>query len=182
MKRFLVYTSILVIFLAGSYSLVLSYQTEASVQDAKAADSSMQYEEERQRVTRETVTVHFEGDDSVSYELKLPKVYNVEKANDSGTRVVIKEKNKTLATIFFSFEGARGFSPGDYYNEYLSSASIASSTEDAVLPDMPGLFLIGKQKEYRIIPIKEGGWLLVVDYDKSIREKVGKLLDSLQIN
>jgi hypothetical protein len=125
----------------------------------------------------------FEGTSTAKVTFDYDAAYTVEQGTGNRSRYfVVKNASGTLATIYASYEGGRGYSAADYLAETISKAvPTVSAPTTAVYGDASWMTAGTAMTEWHIAPQKNGEWLLVVESKKSNNKEVGEILKTLTI-
>ena len=133
----------------------------------------------------------FEGTSTAKVTFDYDAAYTVEQGTGNRSRYfVVKNASGTLATIYASYEGGRGYSAtaleivsaADYLAETISKAvPTVSAPTTAVYGDVSWMTAGTAMTEWHIAPQKNGEWLLVVESKKSNNKEVGEILKTLTI-
>lgn len=131
------------------------------------------------RLLEGEVTRVFEGDHTIFYSLDIPEMATSTIGMD-GALVKVIEGNVSYASMYFSYEGGRGYMPQDYIR-------------NVIVPRVPALIIMGTttigsytwtiaqsdQSEWHVGQVGDGSWLLVVESKRSLHERVIESLESL---
>lgn len=125
----------------------------------------------------------FEGTSTAKVTFDYDAAYTVEQGTGNRSRYfVVKNASGTLATIYASYEGGRGYSAADYLAETISKAvPTVSAPTTAVYGDASWMTAGTAMTEWHIAPQKNGEWLLVVESKKSNNKEAGEILKTLTI-
>jgi hypothetical protein len=135
---------------------------------------------ETETITGEVVRV-FEGENKVSYTLAIPKTATSSIGMD-GALVKIVDSGSPYVSMYFSFEGGRGYTARDYINNVIAPR-VSGLT-------MGGTTTIGlstwqvaqtAQSEWHVAQVGDGQWLLIVESKRALHDRAVETLDSLTV-
>lgn len=129
------------------------------------------------------VSANFEGTTTAKVTFDYNAAYSVEQGTGNKSRYfVVKNASNTLATIYVSYEGGRGYSAADYLAEVITKAvPTVSAPTTAVYGEASWMTAGTAMTEWHIAPEKNGEWLLVVESKKANNKEVGEILKTLTI-
>lgn len=130
----------------------------------------------------------FEGYDRLYYEFSYSEAdYSVKTSSDNRIITIEEKASKTLNTITISYEGGRGFTPEDYWNEVLKKncSDCQRVANPIVIKDAAGLITFSSaDKEWIIFnSVNNAGgpvWLFAAEINKPA-EKMNKILSSFTL-
>lgn len=126
-----------------------------------------------------TVTRVFEGDNVLEYGLDLPE--NATTSIDmDGALVKISEGDTSLAQVYFSFEGGRGYSPEDYItNKIVTKVAAVTPKENVTIGSHDWSVVESEWSVWHVARSSNGKWLIVVENKKADNDKAGALIESI---
>jgi hypothetical protein len=130
----------------------------------------------------------FEGYDRLYYEFSYPEAdFSVKTSGDNRIITIEEKASKAINTITVSYEGGRGFTPEDYWNEVLKKNCLDCQRVDnqIEIKDAVGLITFsGVDKEWVIFnSVNSAGgpiWLFAAEINKPT-EKINKILSSFTL-
>lgn len=129
------------------------------------------------------IVAMFEGTTTAKVTFDYDALYTVEQGTGNKSRYfVIKNATGTLATIYASYEGGRGYSAAEYLAEVIAKAiPTVSAPSTAMYGDANWMTASTVNTEWHLAPQKDGEWVLVVESKKADNAKVGEILKTLTI-
>lgn len=121
----------------------------------------------------------FEGENKIVYKMEIPESATSTLGMD-GALVKIVDKGVPYISMYFSYEGGRGYIATDYINTVIA-------------PHVPGVRIVGtstaglytwtvaesQASEWHVAQVGDGQWLLVVENKKTLHNEVREALDTL---
>lgn len=123
----------------------------------------------------------FEGDHILSYAFAIPEVSSTS-VDMEGALVRVIGAGGTEATVYFSYEGARGYAPLDYLSEVVAL--------HVPVIDLTGTTTVGGYEwttaetagsEWYLAQTEDKQWLIVIEARKSSHDDTQTLLSSLEV-
>jgi extradiol dioxygenase family protein len=125
------------------------------------------------------VVKNFEGEQVVEYMFSIPETATTTVEKD-GALVKVSEEGVLVNAMYFSYEGARGYSASDY-------------VANVIIPAVPSAKVVGttsfagydwdiaesELSVWRVAKVGNGSWLLVVENKKTEDEKSLSVIDTL---
>lgn len=125
------------------------------------------------------VVRHFEGENKIVYKMEIPETATSTLGMD-GALVKIIDSDAPYISMYFSYEGGRGYAAPDYINNVIASR-------------VPGVVIRGtttsglytwtvaesQMSEWHVAQVGDGQWLLVVENKKSLHDKALSALHTL---
>lgn len=121
----------------------------------------------------------FEGENKIIYKMAIPETATSTTGMD-GALVKITDEGSSFISMYFSYEGGRGYVAPDYIN-------------NVIAPRVPGVKIVGtstiglytwtvaesEMSEWHVAQVGDGQWLLVVENKKSLHDGAVESLDTL---
>ena len=128
-----------------------------------------------------TVTRFFEGENKIVYNFNIPKNATTSFEMD-GALVRITDSNVPYANIYFSYEGARGFTPNEYINEIIApSVPVITPTAESLIGSYQWQNAESSGSEWHIASVLNGQWLIVVENKKTLHDIMQETLTSMRV-
>lgn len=143
----------------------------------------MQEKESITKTTTQTlegeVKRFFQKDNIISYVLDIPEGATSTTTMD-GALVKVTTGQTPYVSMYFSYEGSRGYMPTQYI-------------KNVIAPRVPGVSVVGTTtvgsytwmvaqsagSEWHVAQVGDGQWLLVVENKRTLHDQVADTLDSL---
>ena len=186
-KNWKMYASLVLYAILG---LALGYAVAKGVlylvNRPKTGDSSMVTENQNMAGTKNftgNINSVFEGDNKAVVSFSYNDTLTVEQGVDAKSKYFyIKNATGTVATIYASFEGGRGYSENDYLLQVIKKAVPSVS---APAPQVHGsttwAYAATAGTEWNTAPFKTGSWVIVVENKKSNTSLVKTILDTMEV-
>ena len=167
---------ILVIILAGVGAFFLTRKT--STEEMKANNN--QDVSKMVEVSGATAQM-FEGQNLLSYKFYVPSGMTSTKGDDSQTVVIKGADDSQKALVYFSYEGARGWSPEDYFRTIISpKVPVLKATSTLHVGSYDWYNVTTETMEWNIAKIKGGEWLMLVESKKADSEVSQSIFNTLK--
>lgn len=129
------------------------------------------------------VVALFEGTSTAKVTFDYDGSYTVEQGTGNRSRYfVVKNASSTLATIYASYEGGRGYSAAEYLAEIIAKVvPTVGAPSTSVYDDASWMTASTVNTEWHLAPQKDGEWVLVVESKKADNAKVGEILKTLTV-
>lgn len=130
------------------------------------------------------VTRVYEGENVLEYGFDIPETATTTiDMNEARIAILDIESKNPLATVYMSYEGARGYTPLDYIKNIIVPAvsviDIASTTSvglyDWQVAESEG-------SEWRVASVASSSWLVIVESKKAGHDVAEKILESIFAN
>lgn len=131
---------------------------------------------EEYKIVTGSVSRFFEGTSTIDYSFEVPTVATSTSEMD-GSLVKVANATGTIATLYFSYEGGRGYTPTEYVNYVMKprvSGLVITETEESSNPDW--LRIASSASEWYISPINDGEWLVVIEAKKTMNVELEKII------
>lgn len=123
----------------------------------------------------------FEGEHVLGYSLDIPETASTSIDMD-GARIRIVDGATPVAAMYFSYEGARGYSPIDYINKKIApSVSVINLTSTSTIGEHEWQAAESEGSEWHVTSVANGQWLIVVENKKTTKDVVEKILTSISV-
>ncbi len=123
----------------------------------------------------------FEGDNILKYSLNIPETSSTTVDKD-GALIKIIDNNSSLATIYLSYEGGRGFTPIDYINEIITPhVAVITPGEEKTMGEIKWQTASSDGSYWHIGSVLNSQWLVVIESKKVNVEIVNKVLESIKV-
>jgi hypothetical protein len=132
------------------------------------------------QVTGEVKRV-FEGDHVLSYSFVIPEMSSTTVEMDGGLVKVVGATG-TEATVYFSYEGGRGYSPFDYLTEVVAPhVAVIDPTGTTTVGAYVWTTAQSAGSEWFVAPTADSQWLIVVEAKKAFHDDTQRLIQSMSI-
>lgn len=147
----------------------------------KSGDIAMQDKSVRMAKIEGSVTRKFEGDHVINYSFNIPETATSAVSMD-GALVRVSRISGVGSSVYFSYEGARGYSAKDYLADKIAPAvSVLTETGTTTLGGYEWLTATSAGSEYYIASTEDGQWLIVVEAKKVLHDDALELLRSINL-
>lgn len=123
----------------------------------------------------------FEGENKLEYGFDIPETATTSLDMD-GALVKILDGETSLTSLYFSYEGGRGYSAIDYINNVIAPhVAVINPTGTSTIGgyDWQGAESVGS--EWYIASVLNNKWLVVVESKKTGHDALEKLLTSITV-
>lgn len=128
------------------------------------------------------VTRVFEGENKIEYSFSAPETSTTTLGMENAL-VRVTNEGASLATLYFSYEGGRGYSPVDYINNVIApNVAVINPGEVVTVGGMDWQTASSEGSEWYVAKARDGEWLVVVENSKTQHDQVQKILSSLKVN
>ena len=132
------------------------------------------------KVTGEVKRV-FEGDHIINYSFNIPELASTTVDMDGALVKIVSDKGSN-ANVYFSYEGARGFSPKDYLTEKIAPhVPVIEDTGVSTVGSYEWTMAESAGSEWFIAPTSDKQWLIVVEAKKAVHDETLELLKSMEV-
>jgi len=145
------------------------------------ASNSMQTSESQLRTTSVSGEVKrtFEGDHVLKYSFDIPEDASTSIDMD-GALVNVIGSSGTQASVYFSYEGARGYTPEDYISNVVAlHVPVINLTGTTTIGGYEWVTAETAGSEWYLSPANNE-WLIVIEAKKSSQEATNALLSSMK--
>lgn len=133
----------------------------------------------RMRTLTGGVTREYEGQNVLNYSFDIPESATTTTEMD-GALIKIQDANP-YATMYVSYEGARGYGPIDYIDAVISPhVSVINLGDIEKVGAYEWQTAETEASEWRIAPIDNGKWLVIVENKKLRHDEVDRTLESFK--
>lgn len=154
-----------VIYAHGKY---VNYKAKSAIETNTATDTVKTFEGE--------VSSNFEGPNTVKYAFVYDGAYTA--TSTKPKYVFVKQGTSTIATIYFSYEGGRGYTPVDYINQVIKKAvPSVSAPVDMMYGDSSWTKSSSVGTDWHVFA--SGEYLAVIESSKSNTSKIQSILETL---
>lgn len=123
----------------------------------------------------------FEGDNVLAYQFDAPIEATVSSQME-GALVQVTKSNDLRTSVYFSFEGGRGYSASDYIaNVIAPKVSVLNPTGTTTLGAHDWQGIESAYSEWFITPVLNGEWLVIVENKKLFHEDTVNLLETVSV-
>lgn len=123
----------------------------------------------------------FEGENVLAYQFDVPIEATVSSQMD-GALVQVVNGNDLKTSLYFSFEGGRGYSVSDYISNVIGpKVAAVNPTGTTTLGAHDWQGVESAYSEWFITPVLNGEWLVIVESKKLFHEDTVNLLETLSI-
>ena len=166
---------VLAVILVAVSAFFLSRQKSSSETMVNSQDTSKMVE-----VSGATAQM-FEGQNLLSYTFYIPEGMTSTKGDDSQTVVIKGADDSQKALIYFSYEGARGWSPEEYFNTIIApKVPVEKATSTVHYGSYDWYHVETGTMEWNISKIKGGEWLMMVESKKVDAETSHDIFNTLK--
>lgn len=121
----------------------------------------------------------FEGENKVVYKMGIPDSATTSVGMD-GALIKVTDGGVPLVTMYFSYEGGRGYVASDYINHVIAPKVRGISVGGTTTVGLYTWTVAESQaSEWHIAQVGDGQWLLVVENKKVLHDDAVKALDTL---
>jgi hypothetical protein len=164
---------VLLVVLYGG-QLLMKERPEAGISNVEAAVGMMSISGQVTRV--------FEGENVINYMLDIPETATTSVSMD-GALIRITDTANPLVSIYFSYEGGRGYRPMDYINNTIAPhVPVITPTSTSTIGAYEWQKAESDISEWHLASVLDGNWLIVVENKKTAHEAVERTLESLKVN
>lgn len=172
-----------VLGIAAGYVLAKGIKTFIS--NRESDDTQIVSEETKKDLVTFTGNVNavFEGDNKAVVSFDHDVSMTVTQGTENKSRYfTITNASGTVATIYASYEGARGYSAADYLAEIIAKKiPTVSAPTNVTYGDASWMQAGTVATEWHLSPEKDGQWLLIVESKKADNKKVAEILKTLTV-
>ena len=152
--------------------LLISEREEADITDIKAEVGVKSFSGEVVRV--------FEGENKLSYSFDIPETASTSIDMD-GALIRITNETNPLASVYLSYEGARGYTPMDYINNTIAPhVAVINPTSTSTIGGYDWQGAESEGSEWHVASVLNGSWLIVVENRKSVHDATESILTSVK--
>ncbi|MCF7898571.1 MAG: hypothetical protein K9L31_01320 [Candidatus Pacebacteria bacterium] len=170
------------ILLGAIAVIAVFYVGQTLSNDRKQADVSDIVNEIAMKQFTGQVVRSFEGEHVLDYSLEIPETASTS-VDMYGALIRITDDSKPLATMYISYEGARGYSPADYINNIVAPhVAVIDITSTSSIGSYEWQEAESAGSEWYIAPVMDGEWLIVVENKKTAHDSVMNILNSIMVN
>ena len=94
----------------------------------------------------------------------------------------ITEATTTLGSMYFSYEGGRGYTPEDYLKNVIAPRVAVTTLGTSTIGGYSWLLLVSTNSEWYITKAVNDQWLVVVENKKSTHTPMVEILDTFEAN
>ena len=125
------------------------------------------------------VTKIFEGENVLEYGFNLPENATATVTRD-GALVTVSEADSSVLEAYFSYEGARGYSPSDYItNVIVPQVKAVTEVGTTTIGSHDWTVVESEWSVWHVAKSANGQWLLVIENKKTDNEKVAPIIKSI---
>lgn len=125
------------------------------------------------------VVRQFEGENKIVYNLDIPEQASTTLGMD-GALVKVLTGATPYVSMYFSYEGGRGYMPTDYIKNviapHVNSVAIVGTT---TIGSYTWTVAQSAASEWHVAQVGNGSWLLIVENKRALHDQVADTLDSL---
>ncbi len=177
MKRNIVILVGLIIIVGGAYM----YSKREKVTEVKnEVKQEVTTEASMKSITGDVVRV-FKGEQKLEYSLSIPETASTS-LDMNKALLRITDGGKLLATVYFSFEGQRGYSASKYIDDVIApQVQVITPVGEAMIGNTMWYKGASDVSEWHIATISGGKWLVVVESKKADSQIAQKILSSFSV-
>lgn len=128
------------------------------------------------------VTRMFEGENVLEYNFSIPEGATTTLDKD-GALVKVNTEAGPLTQIYFSYEGARGYSPADYIkNLIVPNVAVLTMKGTSTIGNYDWEVAESEWSSWHVTRAQTGNWLIVVENKKADAEKADAIIESMSTN
>ena len=159
--------------------IVVLYGAQRLMNSSESADvSDVASEVAMQSVTGQVLRV-FEGEHVLDYSMDIPET-STTTVSMEGALLRVTEETNPLVTIYFSYEGGRGYTPLDYINNKIApQVSVIDPVGTTTIGGLDWQVAESEGSEWRIAQVMNGEWLIVTENKKSVHDIADSILNSI---
>lgn len=121
----------------------------------------------------------YEGDNVLEYGFDIPETATTSIDMD-GALIRVLDQENPLATVYMSYEGARGYSSVDYINNVIAShVAVIDLTSTSTIGVNEWQVAESPASEWRVAQVDGGKWLIIVENKKAVHDTVDQMLASV---
>ncbi|HCC06057.1 TPA: hypothetical protein DEP94_01690 [Candidatus Nomurabacteria bacterium] len=155
----------------GGYKIIKNKRVVKVV----SAENVIRMKEVTGQVMRE-----FEGQNVVDYSFQIPETATSTLDMDNAL-IKITDNNNPYATIYISYEGARGFAPVDYIGQVVAPhVSVIDMGDIKKIGDHDWQTAETEGSEWHVAGAANDQWLIIVENKKAVSDTVVKTLESFK--
>lgn len=160
-------------FLFGGYTFLKRHSVKPVAQ--------IQSETPMRSFSSDVVRV-FEGENKLAYSFDIPETATTSLGMDNAL-VRITDATSSYATMYMSYEGARGFTPLEYVSEIIAPhVSVINPTGTSTIGVYEWQAAESDGSEWHVASVNNGAWLIIVENKKAVHDLVEKTLESVKTN
>ncbi len=157
------------------------YGGQSLMKDRKQAEVSDVASSTATQVVLGSVMRVFEGEHVLEYTFGIPETATTTIGMD-GALVRVVDTGNPLVTLYFSYEGGRGYSPIDYIDNVIAPhVAIINPTSTSTIGGYEWQGAESEGSEWYIAPVLNGEWLIVVENKKSVHDIAVDTLNSIEV-
>ena len=120
----------------------------------------------------------FEGENILEYGFDLPETATATVEKD-GALVKVSDEGASLVAVYFSFEGARKYTPAQYISNVIVPKVSAVTSKGTVTTGSHEWDVVESEwTVWHVAKSTDGKWLIVVESKKADSEKVNGILET----
>ena len=125
------------------------------------------------------VTRMFEGENTLEYSFDIPEDATTSLDKD-GALVKIDTPAGPLTQVYFSYEGARGYSPEDYIkNLIVPNVAVLTMDGTSTLGNYDWAVAESEWSSWHVTRAQTGNWLIIVENRKVDADKANAIIESM---
>jgi hypothetical protein len=133
------------------------------------------------QITGEVVRM-FEGENKLEYAFSVPENSTTTLGMD-GALVKVTDEGNSVATVYFSYEGGRGYTPANYINSVIApNVAVINPNGTSTIGSVEWDTASSEGSEWYVGSVRDGEWLVVVENRKVNHDTVQKVLASFKVN
>jgi hypothetical protein len=123
----------------------------------------------------------FEGEHVIDYSFKAPESSTTTVEMD-GALVRVTDAMNPVVSIYFSYEGGRGYAPLDYIDNVIAPhVAIIEPTSTSTVGAYDWQGAESEGSEWHVAQVLGGQWLVVVENKKTEHDTVNEILSSFEV-
>ena len=131
--------------------------------------------------TEGAVSRFFEGTSTLSYSFEIPTTATTG-TDMNGALIKVTDKTNPIASIYMSYEGARGYMPLDYIHEVVAPhVSVITTTGTSTIGSYDWTTAETTGSEWYIASVDNGNWLVVMEGKKASDLYVKHILETVNV-
>ncbi len=123
-----------------------------------------------------------EAEKNISYNFNLPADAIATTTFDGALVRISDESTPFYSSVYFSYEGDRGYTPDDYLSEIIAPhVSVIDPSGEVVSGDYTWEVTSSAGTNWYIAKAKDGKWLIVVEGRKTHQKEVDDIISSVKV-
>lgn len=100
---------------------------------------------------------------------------------DKAKYVYVKDGEKNVAVLYFSYEGARNYSAADYVAKVIAPrVALVGSPETMMHASSTWMHVASAGTDWHLVPVADGKWVVVLESSKANKSMVASILETFK--